>query len=122
MKESDMFIATVVLSGVLAFVFGAGALGKITRMKSEVDKATKLKIAWSRYRLIAAPEAAAAAGLLIGLAVWPIGVAAGTGLVALMAGALAFRIRIRDTVPFLAGDAAVMVLAGVTAALRAITA
>lgn len=117
-----MFVATAVLSGLLAFVFGAGAVGKLTRMKSEVDKATKLKITWSRYRLIAAPEAAAAVGLLIGLAVWPLGVAAGVGLVALMAGALAFRIRIRDTVPFLAGDAAVMVLAGVTAALRAITA
>jgi hypothetical protein len=39
-----------------------------------------------------------------------------------MGGALAFRIRIRDTVPFLFGDAAIMVLAGVTAVLRAITA
>ena len=117
-----MFVATVVLSGLLAFVFGAGAVGKLTRMKSEVDKATKLKIAWSRYRLIAAPEGAAAVGLLTGLAVWPLGVAAGIGLVALMGGALAFRIRIHDTVPFLFGDAAIMVLAGATAVLRVITA
>jgi len=117
-----MFVATMVLSVLLAFVFGAGALGKLTRMKSQVDNATKLKITWSRYRLIAAPEAAAAVGLLTGLAVWPLGVAAGIGLVALMGGALAFRIRIRDSVPFLFGDTAIMVLAGVTAVLRAITA
>jgi len=117
-----MFVATMVLSGLLAFVFSAGAVGKLTRMKSQVDNATKLKITWSRYRLIAAPEAAAAIGLLTGLAVWPLGVAAGIGLVALMGGALAFRIRIRDTVPFLFGDAAIMVLAAVTAVLRAITA
>jgi hypothetical protein len=43
------------------------------------------------------------------------------GLVALMAGALAFRIRVRDTVPFLLGDATLLVLAGVTAVLRAAT-
>ena len=59
-----MFAATVVLSGLLAFVFGAGAAGKLTRARSEVDKATKLRIPWPRYRLIAMPEAAAAAGLL----------------------------------------------------------
>jgi hypothetical protein len=117
-----MFVATTVLSALLAFVFGAGAVGKLTRMRSEVDKATKLKISWPRYRLIAVPEAAAAVGLLAGLNVAPFGVAAAAGLVALMAGALAFRIRVHDTIPFLAGDAAVMVMAGVTVALRAVTA
>jgi hypothetical protein len=35
---------------------------------------------------------------------------------------LAFRIRIRDSVPFIFGDTAIMVLAGVAAVLRAITA
>jgi hypothetical protein len=39
-----------------------------------------------------------------------------------MAGALTFRIRVRDTIPFLLGDAAVLVLAAVTVALRAVTA
>ena len=33
-----MFVATVVLSGLLAFVFGAGAAGKLTKARSEVDK------------------------------------------------------------------------------------
>jgi DoxX-like family len=118
----EMFVATVILSGLLAFVFGAGAIGKLTRMRSELDKASKLKISWPRYRLIAVPEAAAAVGLLAGLGIAPLGIAAAAGLVALMAGALAFRIRVRDAIPFLLGDAAVLVLAAVTATLRAFTA
>ncbi len=117
-----MFVATVVLSGLLAFVFGAGAVGKLTKMRGEVDKATKLKIPWPRYRLIAVPEAAAAAGLLAGLGIAALGIAAAAGLVALMAGALTFRIRVRDAIPWLLGDAAVLVLAAVTATLRALTA
>ena len=117
-----MFIATAVLSALLAFVFGMGALGKVSRMKSEVDKAVKLKIAWPRYRLIAVPEAAAAVGLVSGLAVWQLGVAAAVGLVALMAGALVFRLRVRDAAPFLLGDAVMMGLAAATAVLRAVTA
>jgi hypothetical protein len=116
-----MFVATVVLSGLLAFVFGAGAVGKLTRMRSELDKATKLRISWPRYRLIAVPEAAATVGLLAGLRIAVLGVAAAAGLVALMAGALAFRIRVRDAIPWLLGDAAVLVLAAVTATMRAVT-
>ena len=63
----EMFTATVVLSGLLAFVFGAAAAGKLTKTRTELGKAAKLKIPWPRYRLIAVPEAAAAAGLLAGL-------------------------------------------------------
>jgi len=118
----EMFVATAVLSGLLAFVFGAGAVGKLTTMRSEVDKASKLKIPWPRYRLIAVPEAAAAAGLLAGLGIAALGIAAAAGLVALMAGALAFRLRVHDAIAFLAGDAALLVLAAVTATLRAVTA
>jgi hypothetical protein len=118
----EMFTATVVLSGLLAFVFGAGAAGKLTRARSELGKASKLRIPWPRYRLIALPEAAAAVGLLAGLGIAAFGVAAAAGLAALMAGALAFRIRVRDAIPWLLGDAALLVLAVLTAVLRAVTA
>ena len=104
-----MFVATVVLSGLLAFVFGAGAVGKLTRARSEVDKATKLRIPWPRYRLIAVPEAAAVVGLLAGLGIAAFGVAAAAG-------------HERDAIPWLLGDAALLVLAAVTATLRAVTA
>jgi hypothetical protein len=113
-----MFVATAVLSGLLAFVFGAGAAGKLTRMRSQVDTAAKLRIDWRRYRLIALPEAAAACGLLVGLEIAPLGVAAAAGLVLLMAGAVTFRLRVHDAFGFVFGDTMLMVLAGVTAALR----
>lgn len=117
-----MFIATVVLSGLLVFVFGAGAVGKLTRLRSQVDTAVKLRISWPRYRLLALPEAAGALGLLAGLSVAPLGVAAAIGLAVLMAGAIAFRLKVHDAVGFVFGDAMLMVLAVLTAALRGVTA
>ena len=113
-----MFIATAALSAVLAFVFGAGAVGKVTAMRSQVDTAAKLRIDWRRYRLIAVPEAAAATGLLAGLGIAPLGVAAAAGLILLMAGAVAFRVHVHDTLGFVFGDVMLMVLAGVTVAVR----
>ena len=47
----------------------------------------------------------------------PLAAAAASGLVLLMAGALAFRIRVRDSVGFLFGDATLLALAAATAAL-----
>ena len=114
-----MFIAAAVLSCLLAFVFGAGAVGKLTRMRSQVETATKLRIAWPRYRLIAVPEGAAAVGLLAGLGIAPLGVAAAVGLVVLMTGAIAFRLRVHDAVGFVLGDATLLLLAGLTAAMPA---
>lgn len=117
-----MFVVAAALSVLLACMFGAGAVGKFTRARSQVDTATKLKISWRRYRLIAIPEAAAAAGLMGGLGVAPLGVGAAAGLVALMAGAVAFRLRAHDALPFVLGDFAVMIVAGVTATLRVLSA
>lgn len=113
-----MFMATAVISGLLAFVFGAGAVGKLARQRQQVETATKLRIPWARYRLIAVPEAAAAVGLLVGLGIAPLGVAAAIGLVLLMAGATAFRLRVHDAAVFVAGDTVLMLLSGLLAALR----
>lgn len=113
-----MFIAAAVLSGLLALVFGAGAVGKVTAMRSQVDTAAKLRIAWRRYRLIAVPEAAASVGLLVGLGIAALGVAAAAGVVLLMAGAVAFRVHAHDALGFVFGDMMLMVAAGVTLALR----
>lgn len=113
-----MFIATAVLSGLLAFVFGAGAVGKLIRLRSQVETAAKLHIDWRRYRLIALPEAAAAGGLLVGLGITPLGAAAAAGLIVLMAGAVVFRLRAHDAFTFVFGDTMLMLLAGITMALR----
>lgn len=110
-------VAADVLSGVLAFVFGSAAVAKLVGQKRQVLTAEKLRIPWHRYRLIGVPEAAASAGLLAGHASTPLAAAAASGLVLLMAGALAFRVRVRDSVGFLFGDTVLLGLAATTAAL-----
>ena len=113
-----MLIASDVLSGLLVFVFGGGAVGKVFRAKAQVRTAERLRLHWERYRLIAAPEAAAAVGLLAGFAAAPLGAAAAIGLVLLMAGALGLRARARDGAAFLLGDGVLLALAATTAVLR----
>jgi hypothetical protein len=112
-----MMLASDLSSGVLALVFGSAAVAKLVRQKQQVLTAEKLRISWRRYRWIGVPEAAASAGLLAGYASAPLAAAAASGLVLLMTGALAFRIRVRDSVGFLLGDATLLGLAAATAAL-----
>jgi hypothetical protein len=112
-----MVLLADLFSGLLAFVFGMAAIGKLLRQRQQVQTAEKLRIPWARYRWIAAPEAMASIGLLIGYASAPLGAAAAIGLVLLMAGALTFRLRIHDSPGFLFGDAAFLGLAAATAVL-----
>jgi len=107
-----------VFSGVLAFVFGSAAVAKLMGQRQQVLTAEKLQIPWNRYRWIAGPEAIAAIGLVIGYASAPLGASAAIGLVLLMAGALAFRLRVHDAVGFLLGDAALLGLAAAIVVLR----
>lgn len=113
-----MVIAADVLSALLAFVFGSEAIAKLVRQSQQVVTAAKLQIPWERYRWTGVPEAAAAAGLLLGYAAAPFGAAAGIGLVVLMTGALFFRLRIHDSAGFVLGDAALLGAAAATAVLR----
>jgi DoxX-like family len=112
-----MVLVADVFSGLLAFVFGSAAIGKLVRQRQQIQTAEKLRIPWSRYRWIAAPEAAATIALLIGYASASAAAAAAIGLVLLMAGALAFRLRVHDSVGFLLGDAVLLGLAASTAVL-----
>jgi DoxX-like protein len=112
-----MMLAADVLPGVLALVFGSAAVAKFVGQKQQVRTAEKLRLSWRQYRWIGVPEAVASAGLLVGYASAPLAAAAASGLVLLMAGALAFRIRVRDSVGFLAADATLLGLAASTAVL-----
>lgn len=113
-----MFIAAAALAGLLALLFASAAGDKFRGAQRQVDTAVKLGIPWRQYRLIGVPEVVASVGLLVGLVIAPIGVAAAVGLVLLMIGALAFRIRVHDAAPFLLGDGMFIVLAAATAIVR----
>jgi len=107
-----------VFSAVLALVFASAAVAKLVGQRQQVLTAEKLQIPWNRYRWIAGPEAIAAVGLVLGYVSAPLGATAAIDLAFLMAGALAFRLRVHDALGFLLGDATLLVLALATAVLR----
>jgi hypothetical protein len=50
-----MVLVADLFSGLLAFVFGSAAIGKLVRQRQQVQTAEKLRIASDRFRWIAAP-------------------------------------------------------------------
>jgi hypothetical protein len=75
------------------------------------NESTARPTAW---RTIGVLECAGAVGVLIGIAVAVLGVLAAGGLVALMIGAIANRVRVHDPVLVIAGDVVVLALVVVT--------
>ena len=111
-----MFIATAIVSGLLVLAFlGAGA-GKVAANKMAQEQAAHSGFSVAAYRRIGALELAGAIGLLVGLWWAPLGVAAGIGLVLLMAGAVVVHVRLKDPVK-LAAPAAVLGLLALAAVL-----
>ena len=80
-----MFTALSVLLAVACLVPAIAMLGAHPKM---LASAGHFGIPWSRYRLIGAAELLAAAGVLAGLRWSPIGIAAASGMCALLVGAL----------------------------------
>ena len=72
-----MFLAVSLLL-LAACVFPAA--GKLLGHPKMRESATKFGIPWRRYQLIAAPELAAAAGVLVGLVWRPAGLLAAGGM------------------------------------------
>jgi uncharacterized membrane protein YphA (DoxX/SURF4 family) len=78
----------ITISLLLAAACLLPAAGKLTGQPKMRQSAAHFGIAWPRYRLIGVAEAAAAAGILIGLWWHPLGLAAATGMALLLLGAL----------------------------------
>jgi uncharacterized membrane protein YphA (DoxX/SURF4 family) len=89
-----MFIAVSLL---LAAACLAPASAKLLGHPKMQKSAVHFGIPWRRYRLIGVAELAAAAGLLAGLWWHPLGVAAATGMVVLLTGALITHRRALDS-------------------------
>ncbi len=91
-----MFVATVIVSCVIALAaFGSG-LAKLAKQPKLVENLTKLNVPLSWLPLLAAAEIAGAIGVVIGLKVAPLGIAAGIGLVAYFVGAVAAHLKASD--------------------------
>ena len=89
-----MFIA---LSLLLATACLAPAAAKLLGHPKMQKSAAHFGIPWRRYRLIGVAELAAAAGVLAGLWWHPLGIAAATGMVVLLIGAVTTHRRALDS-------------------------
>jgi uncharacterized membrane protein YphA (DoxX/SURF4 family) len=83
-----MFVATVILTLVLAAVFLGAGIPKILGTKTSLRMRDQLQINPRLYRVVGFLEIAAVAGLLIGLVVPVLSVAAAVGLALLMIGGI----------------------------------
>lgn len=93
-----MFIATLVLSALLAIAFVGAGVSKVMKVPAMVTAAEAHGFTADSYRNIGLLEIAGAAGLLIGLWWAPLGIAAALGLSVLMAGAVIVHVRAEDEV------------------------
>ena len=91
-----MSIGTVLVSVVLALMFLATAAGKLTGHAASIEIRDHLALPVVRWQQIGLLEVAGAIGVLIGLALRPLGVAAAAGLVLLSLGAIATHVRAGD--------------------------
>jgi hypothetical protein len=98
-----------VLAAAPFLVLGAA---KIARRLDMPERAAHLGFSTSAYQLIGLAELLGAVGLLVGLAVTPVGIAAACGLVLLVVGAVVAHLRAGDrvsaTVPALISGALVL--------------
>jgi hypothetical protein len=117
-----MIIASVIASVLVALISAASGIPKIMGAAQTVEEARHLGVPRIGYTVIGSLELAAAAGLLAGLAVAPLGIAAAAGLVLMMTGAVAGHARIGDPFAAMAPALIVGIASAITLALRLITA
>lgn len=91
-----MFIATVIVSTLLGLALMGSAGGKLTRQPSVVDMLSGLGVPSSWLPRLAAAELAGGIGLLVGLSVPAIGIAAAAGVVVYFVGAVITHLRADD--------------------------
>jgi hypothetical protein len=89
-----VFIATVVVSALLAAILLVSARGKLVHDPMQMKVMSRVGFPEAMVWLLATAEAAGAAGLVIGLFWWPLGVAAAAGVIAYFAGATGAHLRV----------------------------
>jgi hypothetical protein len=107
---STLNVAIVVFGALTAMLMLGGGVGKVTGQPAMRESAQHFAIQWERYRFLGAVEIAATFGVVAGLWLNGLGLAAGVGVTVLMVGAVLFHLRFGDpanrTVPALVALAA----------------
>jgi len=91
-----MFIAYAIVAVLLSLVMLMSAAGKLTRHPKIVESLPSLGVPLSMFPFLAAAEIAGAIGLIVGLWIVPLGIAAAIGLVLYFVGAVLTHLRKSD--------------------------
>jgi hypothetical protein len=91
-----MFIATMIVSGLVALILVVSASAKLAKSAQIMAIMATVGFPEDKLWLLAAAEIAGAAGLVIGLIWWQIGVAATTGVILYFIGAVGAHVRVKD--------------------------
>ena len=112
-----MFTAYVILAVLVSVMLIASATGKLTGHPRVVDSLAELGVPRAWHPWLAAAECAGALGLLVGIAIAPLAIAAAIGLILYFAGAVTAHLRAHDT-QGLAAPLVLLALAAVVLWLR----
>ena len=116
-----MTIALYVVTIFLAVALTFSAIGKLTKSASVMPIMESVGVPANRVPILAYLEIAGAVGLVVGLFVWPIGVAAAIGVILYFMGAVVAHLRVKDTAGI--GPSAFLTVVSVLAlVLRLVTA
>jgi uncharacterized membrane protein YphA (DoxX/SURF4 family) len=113
-----MSIATVIVTICLAGLFAFASSIKLLGVEQSLAIRDHLGISPALWRVIGLLELAGVAGVLVGLAWWPIGLAAAVGLALLSVGAVVSHVRASDSVAETVPAAIGIALAVATAVLQ----
>ncbi|HEU5110650.1 MAG TPA: DoxX family protein [Micromonosporaceae bacterium] len=113
-----MFIASVVVSTIVALMTAYSAVMKLTADKQFLAVRDRLGVPGPLWTSIGVLESAAVAGLVAGIWVPALGVAAAAGLVLLTVGALGAHARVRDPGKEFVPAAITLLLAAAALVLR----
>ncbi|WP_283136617.1 DoxX family protein [Rhizohabitans arisaemae] len=116
-----MSTAAVVLSVLLALAFTGAGFPKVTGKAEAVKALARMGVSAGLTRTIGALELLGALGLLTGLWIGVLGVAAAAGLALLMLGAAGYHIRYRDGLKDTFPSIALLVFSAVTGVIVATT-
>jgi hypothetical protein len=112
-----MFVACAVVSVLLSVILVGSGAAKLTRAARVVDTLTGIGVPIGWFPWLATAEIAGGVGLILGLAVGPLGVAAAIGVVLYFIGAVIAHLRVNDR-KGVGAPAVLLILAIVALALR----
>ena len=115
-----MFIASIVVSALLALAVGFSGANKLAKNETIMAGMEAVRVPRDRVWMLGVLEIAAAIGLIVGIFWWPIGVAAAIGVVLYFIGAIVAHLRVSDT-KGLPMPVVLMLVAVATLVLRLLT-